>query len=90
MSEDSVQRQEENERYKRLRNEKLLIAGLFMLVVGFLLTTLGSEVGHQTGTCLIIFGVLVVIFGLARYVSKRISDENFWWTLKTGPFPKPV
>ena len=90
MSEDSVQGQEENERYKRLRNEKILIAGLFMLVVGFLLTALGSEVGHQTGTCLIIFGVLVVIFGLARYVSKRISDENFWWTLKTGPFPKPL
>ncbi len=86
---DSAQGQEENERYKRLRNEKLFIAGLFMLVVGFLLTTLGSEVGYQTGNSFIIFGVLFVIFGLARYVSKRVSDEDFWWTLKTGPFQKP-
>ena len=90
MSGGSTQRQEENERYKRLRNEKLIIVGFFALVVGFMLTALGSEVGYQTGNGLIILGVLLVLFGIARYVSKRVSDEGFWWTLKTGPFQKPV
>ncbi len=90
MSGGSTQRQEESDRYKRLRNEKLFIAGLFMLVVGFLLTTFGSEVGYQTGNGLIILGALLVLFSIARYVSKRVSDEGFWWSLKTGPFQKPV
>jgi uncharacterized membrane protein len=90
MSGGSTQRQEENERYKRLRNEKLFIVGLFALVAGFMLATFGSEAGYQTGNVLIILGALLVLFGIARYVAKRVSDEGFWWSLKTGPFQKPV
>ena len=90
MSGGSTQRQEGSERYKRLRNENLFIVGLFALVAGFMLATFGSEAGYQTGNVLIILGVLLVLFGIARYVSKRISDEGFWWSLKTGPFQKPV
>ncbi len=90
MSGGSTQRQEGSERYKRLRNEKLFIVGLFALVAGFMLATLGSEAGYQIGNVLIILGVLLVLFGIARYVSKRVSDEGFWWSLKTGPFQKPV
>ncbi|MHA1588756.1 MAG: hypothetical protein ACTSV9_08295 [Candidatus Thorarchaeota archaeon] len=90
MSGGSTQRQEENERYKRLRNEKLFIVGLLALVAGFMLATFGSEAGYQTGNVLIILGALLVLFGIARYVAKRVSDEGFWWSLKTGPFQKPV
>jgi uncharacterized membrane protein len=90
MSGGSTQRQEESDRYKRLRNEKLFIVGLFALIVGFMLATFGSEVGYQTGNGLIILGALLVLLGIARYVSKRVSDEGFWWSLKTGPFQKPV
>ena len=90
MSGGSTQRQEENERYKRLRSEKLFIVGLFALVVGFMLATFGPEAGYETGNGLIILGALLVLLGIARYVAKRVSDEGFWWTLKTGPFPKPL
>ena len=90
MSGGSTQRQEGSERYKRLRNEKLFIVGLFALVAGFMLATFGSEAGYQTGNVLIILGALLVLFGIARYVAKRVSDEDFWWSLKTGPFQKPV
>ena len=90
MSGGSTQRQEGSERYKRLRNEKLFIVGLFALVAGFMLATFGSEAGYQTGNGLIILGALLVLFGIARYVAKRVSDEGFWWSLKTGPFQKPV
>ena len=90
MSGGSTQKQEEDERYKRLRNENLFIVGLFALVVGFMLATFGSEAGYQVGNGLIILGILLVLFGIARYVSKRVSDEDFWWSLKTGPFQKPL
>ena len=90
MSGGSTQRQEGSERYKRLRNENLFIVGLFALVAGFMLATFGSEAGYQTGNVLIILGALLVLFGIARYVAKRVSDEGFWWSLKTGPFQGPL
>jgi len=94
----------ESSRRRSLKSDRFFLTSLVVIVVGFILMTIGTPnyyseppapVTYQSnlydlGVFILLLGVVLLVAALARYVSKRMSDEDFWWVIKTGPFPKPT
>ena len=92
----------ESPRKRSLKSDKFFLTSIVVVVLGFILTTIGSPSYHSEppepvsyllnlynlGVLILLLGVVLVIAALGRYVSKRMSDQDFWWVIKTGPFPK--
>ena len=103
--EESEQNESTDSSHRRsLKSDKFFLSSLVVIIVGFILLTIGSPSYYSEppapisyplnlynlGFFILLLGVVLVITALARYVSKRMSDEDFWWVIKTGPFPKPT
>jgi hypothetical protein len=62
-----------------LKRNRLVQLGIVLEIIGIVLTSM----------ILLLAGVFAIIIGLARHVSKRMSDSDTWWTIKLGPTARP-
>jgi hypothetical protein len=84
-----------------LKRDRLVQLGLVLEVIGIVLHTSGTSASglretyvppstpYVVGMILLLAGVFVLLIGLARYVSRRMSDSDTWWVIKLGPTARP-
>ena len=89
---------------KSLKRDRFFLTSLIVIFIGFILATIGTPNYYSVppepvaspitlydfGIFILLFGIVMLIAALARYVSSRMSDQDFWWVIKTGPFPSPA
>jgi hypothetical protein len=63
---------------RSLKKDRLVQFGVVLSIIGFFLNPI-----------LLLAGVFALVIGLARFVSKRMSDSDTWWTTKLGPTARP-
>ncbi|TFG28896.1 hypothetical protein EU527_16630 [Candidatus Thorarchaeota archaeon] len=87
-----------------MKNDWLFLTSLVIIIIGFILQTLGIPNYYSVppepivpplnlynyGFFIFLVGIVLLIAALGRYVSKRMSDQDFWWIIKTGPFDRPT
>lgn len=103
--EDSESKESTDDHQKRsLKSDRFFQASLVIILLGLVIIPLSmsnfsgvpteqnasSLVLHQFGFYIALLGILLLIAALGNYVSKRMSDKDFWWVIKTGPFPQPT
>ena len=103
--EDSGLKESTDDYQKRsLKSDRFFQASLVVIFVGFIFITLGNphyysvppepEVSafnlYDLGAFILLLGIVLLIAALGNYVSKRMSDKDFWWVIKTGPFTSPT
>nr|KXH70009.1 MAG: hypothetical protein AM324_01715 [Candidatus Thorarchaeota archaeon SMTZ1-83] len=84
-----------------LKTDRLFQLGLVLEIIGPVLMALGTaptgyaetyvpaSTPYIAGFALLLAGVFVLLIGLARYVSRRMSDSDTWWVIKVGPTARP-
>jgi len=91
-----------NDQKRSLKGDRFFQASLIAILAGLVLTMLGTPNYYSVppepnttandvyslGSFILLFGILLLLAALANYVSKRMSDQDFWWVIKTGPFPQ--
>jgi len=94
----------DNYRKRSLKSDRFLQASLVVILIGFFLMAIGTPnyysvppepvptpvTLYDLGAFILLLGVVLLIAALARYVSDRMSDQDFWWVIKTGPFTSPT
>lgn len=95
---------QDSNRKTSLKSDRFFQTSLVVIFIGFFLMTIGtpnyysvppepvtsSSTLYDFGTYILLFGIVLLLSALARYVSKRMSDQDFWWVIKTGPFTSPT
>jgi hypothetical protein len=90
-------------RKRSLKCDTFFQTSLVVILIGLLFITIGTPNYYSVppepatspinlydiGTFILLLGVILLIAALARYVSNRMSDEDFWWVIRTGPFSRP-
>jgi hypothetical protein len=84
-----------------LKRARLVQLGILLEIIGPVLMAMGTpargfeetyvpaSAPYVAGSILLLAGVFVIILGLARYVSRRMSDSDTWWVIKVGPTARP-
>ena len=84
-----------------LKKDRLFQLGIVLEIIGPVLIAMGTppsgfgetyvppSTPYVAGSVLLLAGVFVLILGLARYVSRRMSDSDTWWVIKVGPTARP-
>lgn len=84
-----------------LKTDRLVQLGIALEIIGPVLMAMGTapsgfmdtyvppSTAYTAGMVLVLAGVFVLLIGLARYVSKRMSDSDTWWVIKVGPTARP-
>jgi len=84
-----------------LKTDRLVQLGLVLEIIGPVLMAMGTaptgyaetyvppSTPYIAGVVLLLAGVFVLLIGLARYVSRRMSDSDTWWVIKVGPTARP-
>jgi putative Mn2+ efflux pump MntP len=84
-----------------LRTDRLVQLGIVLEIIGPVLMALGTpptgfaetyvpaSTPYIAGMVFLLMGVFVLLIGLARYVSRRMSDSDTWWVIKVGPTARP-
>lgn len=94
----------QQEKKKTLWNDDLFRLSLIIVISGIVIQSVGMQLSYlvppesiptslllyNLGFLIFIFGVIFLIAALGRYISKKLSDQDFWWIIKTGPFTKPT
>ncbi|MFW9911517.1 MAG: hypothetical protein ACFFEU_03545 [Candidatus Thorarchaeota archaeon] len=72
-----------------LLRDRLVQLGIVLEIIASVFMYLGTSATYRAGMILLLAGVFVLLIGLARYVSKRMSDSDTWWVIKLGPTARP-
>ncbi len=103
--EDSESKESSDDYRKRsLKSDRFFQVSLVVVFIGIVLITIGDPYYYSVppeptqssfnlydfGTFILLLGIILLVTALGNYVSKRMSDQDFWWVIKTGPFPQPT
>lgn len=84
-----------------LKTDRLVQLGILLEIVGPVLMAMGTpptgfaetyvpaSTPYTAGMIFLLAGVFALLIGLARYVSRRMSDSDTWWVIKMGPTARP-
>jgi len=100
---DTAQDSEDHKNEKSLRSDRLFQLALVIMIVGLILGMTGTAEyysitdelyvptlnSYGIGLMILLIGLAVLLAALSRYVSRRMSDRDTWWIIKTGPTARP-
>jgi hypothetical protein len=90
---------------RSLKSDRFFQASIVVILIGTLMIILDSLnyysippepvsspiTLYDLGTYILLVGIIMLLIAaLARYLSDRMSGQDFWWVVKTGPFTSPT